>query len=105
MIEDEFARWQQGGCLGYAIALLRLRPDLQFGSLYDDEGIAQHHFAYDERFAYDSTGSHPLPYLGIDGWAAECALGEDPGWYDAPDESEVLAATLHAERNRILDPS
>lgn len=95
----EWARWQQGGCCTYAVALIELRPHLRFGTLFCDEGIPQHHFAHDDEFAYDSAGKHPLPYLGIFGQMEECRLDEEPEWYyDIFDENEIPAAKAHAQR-------
>lgn len=92
---DEWARWQQGGCLEYAVALTRARPALQFGTLYDDEDCQSHHFAY------DSAGRHPMPYRGVDG-DLRAGLGEDPAWYDEADPDDVADAQAHIERNGIL---
>lgn len=104
-IKDEWNRWQQGGCLEYAIALTRVNPLLLFGSLYKVDGnyaLATHHFAHDDSFAYDSAGRHPLPYRGIYNQADEVGLNEDPKWYDEADEIEIIAAIDHIFRNRIF---
>ena len=99
---DEWSRWQQGGCLEYAYALVRLDPELSFGAILN-EGVETHFFAHDGRFAYDSAGRHPLPYLGIAPHAAvEQELDVDPGWYDDPDPDLIIDAMQHAVRNRIL---
>jgi hypothetical protein len=80
---DEWWRWQQGQCGTYAVALMRLRPQLRFGT----HGITragggdassgwspEHHFAHDDTYAYDSAGRHPLPYHGVYGDADYCEL-------------------------------
>lgn len=98
---DEWARWQQGGCLEYAVALTRARPGLRFGTLYDEDGLEAHHFAYDDVHAYDSAGRHPMPYRGLAG-DLRPGLDEDPAWYDEAHPDDVAAASEHIERNAVL---
>ena len=101
MVTDEWERWQQGGCLAYAVALQRLSPALRFGTLNDDDSPV-HHFAYDDEYAYDSAGRHSLPYRGISG-ALEYCPNESADWYEEVDENEVRDAQAHAIRNHILE--
>jgi hypothetical protein len=105
---DDWARWQQGLCFEYAVALTRLRPDLRFGTLFDDDERDIHFFAHDDRWAYDSAGRHRLPYLGVHSPGRESrAKGawqdDEPTGYDLPDEDEVADAMAHAVRNGILE--
>jgi len=111
-VTDEWSKWQQGKCGTYAVALTRLRPDLHFGTLVehdDDYDVPVHHFAHDDKFAYDSAGKHPLPYRGIEGHYTP-VLHEQPDWYGIPEEEagpegpeeHIRAAMEHARRNRIL---
>lgn len=100
---DEWSRWQGGGCLEYAHALLEKFPHLSAGALYRDDGEFsdfQHHFAHDDTHAYDSAGRHPLPYHGVHG-DMKMLLNDDLGDYDEPDPDEVAAAHQHIERNGI----
>ena len=116
---DEFARWQQGECGTYAVAILRARPDFVFAVIgQTEDGDAAngwretHYYAFDPatQTAYDSLGAHPMPYLGIEdgendyietGDSPETfGLGEAYGEFDAADLADAVA---HFERNGILD--
>jgi len=101
VIRDEWSRWQQGGCLEYAHALLSLNPALRFGSLDDDDASGVHFFAHDDTYAYDSAGRHPLPYQGIDGTLFPM-LDDNPEDYDEPDPSLIPDAVAHILRHGIL---
>ena len=102
---DEFKRWCQGGCLDYARALLRLYPELRPGSFGTEEfGYYQedHYFAQDGTYAYDATGRHLMPYLGIDGKdGRRQELDVNLDDYDEPYEPDIADALEHIERNRI----
>jgi hypothetical protein len=114
---DEWSRWQQGQCGTYAIALMRLKPQLRFGTLGSTrtgDGDAssgwtpEHHFAHDDTYAYDSAGQHPLPYHGVHGDADYYELDGAPGDWDrlseeGSGEPDIADAQEHARRNRILD--
>jgi hypothetical protein len=67
-------QFQQGQCGTYAHTLQRARPSLKIGlagDIEDDNSFPwQHVFAHDETHAYDSLGTHPLPYKGSnDQWS------------------------------------
>lgn len=102
---DEWKRWQQGGCLEYAVALIRRYPGLRFGTLGESDGDGgwwvSHHIAHDDEWAYDSAGRHRLPYNGIDGVLDVVELNGNAEDYEYPDEDEVAAALLHIERHGI----
>ena len=114
---DEWTRWQQGQCGTYAVALMRLRPGLRFGTLGITKAGAgdpssgwtpEHHFAHDDTYAYDSACRHPLPYHGVHGDADYYELDGEPGDWDqlgeeGSREPDIAAAQEHARRNRILD--
>lgn len=103
-VVDEWSRWQQGGCLAYAVALIELRPNLRLGTLAMTDGeycIPAHHFAYDDTYAYDSAGRHALPYRGVTFTADVVMLDEDVNEYDEVDPVEVLAAKNHCQRHNI----
>ena len=100
---DEWQRWQGGGCLEYAHALMQKFPHLRGGSLYPDDGEFwdyQHHFAHDDEYAYDSAGRHPLPYRGVRN-NMNMLLDDDLDSYEDPDPDELAAAHQHIERNGI----
>lgn len=99
---DEWARWQQGGCLEYAVALTHVRPDLRFATLYDDDWTEAHHFAFDDQYAYDSAGRNPMPYRGLTG-DLHPNLDEQFEWYEELHPEELDAALDHIRRNGILD--
>lgn len=112
-IIDEWSTWQQGRCGSYAVALIQAHPRLRFGTLgesTDDGWFAGHHFAHDDRFAYDSAGRHPLPYHGIEGSFDLQFLNEDASWYGLPEgeagaegvEAVLAAARAHASRHHIV---
>ena len=120
-VTDDWSRWQQVKCGGYAAALLRMYPHLRLGGvdwcndrdddtgeLYDNPG---HFVAHDDRFAYDSAGIHPLPYGGVDGdgrWLPdigdphEHGLCECYGECGDYDDYERMAVISHATRHGIL---
>ena len=94
--------FQHGGCIEYAHALKQRFPHLQLGTLTtpDDEDDWQHVFMHDGRNAYDSAGTHPMPYHGVGGqW--EPHDDADFDWYDEPEPSLLAAAHKHIERNGI----
>jgi len=101
VITDEWRRWQQGGCLEYALALISLSPGLRFGSLTDSDGAVVHHFAYDDDYAYDSAGRHVHPYRGVDGTLTPL-LADFPSDYDEPDPDLIPDAVAHIIRHGIL---
>ena len=108
---DEWSLWNQGQCGIYALALIAWRPTLRFGSVCDQNG-PYHHFAHDDDYAWDSSGRHTLPYLGLspephdfmelDGNPLEHGLPEDMASANGP-ESDLADATDHIRRNHILD--
>jgi hypothetical protein len=116
---DEWERWNRGGCGTYAVALMRLRPGLRFGTIGRTDlggGDASggwwpvHHFAHDDTWAYDAAGRHALPYLGVAPGNDYAELDGDPddwddGWGLAGGTAaaDIAAAQAHARRNRILD--
>lgn len=109
---DGWRRWQQGSCGTYAVALLRLRPDLTFGgTAFDVDGGPGHFVAFDDRFAYDSAGRHPLPYRGVHGDGRWLGAIGDPADFGLPDEeagpdgpeAELAAARDHIVAHGILD--
>lgn len=114
---DQWWRWQAGQCGTYAVALMRLRPQLRFGTLgitragggdASSGWTPEHHFAHDDAYAYDSAGRHPLPYHGVYRDYDYCELDGDPGdWArlseEGTGEPDIAAAQEHARRNRILD--
>ena len=107
-ITDDWARWQQGGCGVYAVALTHAVPGLRFATLYDADNVETHHVAHDDTHAYDSAGAHPLPYLGLSPEpGATIELDEDPSDYGLtpdgmPDFWPALTdAIAHAIRHRI----
>lgn len=59
-------RWQTGDCAIYATALIERYPHLRLGAVVHDWArwgrSWLHFFAHDDTTAYDSRGSHPLPY-------------------------------------------
>lgn len=102
--------WQQGGCVSYAHALLRIKPDLRFGVMgytttdkYGTHDEDVHYYAHDDRYAYDSAGRHPLPYKGIRDQKDWTRTDQDPDDYDQPDEDEIADAMEHAKTHRILE--
>ena len=104
---DEWERWQNGSCGEYAVALIRLRPELKFGAVgtWAAQFEASHFFAHSNTWAYDSAGMHRLPYFGLDPeYSGETMLvSQDPRAWDLPlTEEEVLSAIGHAQRNGIL---
>lgn len=103
---EEWEMWQQGQCVTYAHALIRLHPPLQLGVLgkIEDEGWREsHQFAHDDQYAYDSAGRHPLPYLGVHEDNDYAVLGQGLDWYDGPDERLIERAQAHALRNGIIE--
>ena len=108
---DGWKKWQQGGCLEYAVGLTRLNPKLRFGTLVNHEDgptgetydIPTHHFAHDDSHAYDSSGKHPLPYHGVTGHADAAYLDDDPDDYDQAHEDDVHEAMEHAKAHGILE--
>ncbi len=117
---DEFARWQQGECGTYAVALLRAHPEFRFavngetelGDGDPSDGWSERHFfAYDPTtgIAYDSLGAHSMPYMGIeDGENDYIETEADPEDFGLDEsygefQAEDLAAALdHATRHGIL---
>lgn len=99
---DEWKEWQRGGCIEYAHALRQKFPHLNAGiiSTPGDEDDWQHIFVHDDTHAYDSAGSHPLPYTGVHN-DLEQHLGHNLDWYDEPDPYLVDQAHKHIERNKI----
>lgn len=120
-VTEDWDRWQQGNCGGYAVALIQAYPHLRLGGvdfwddtdeetgeLFDNPG---HYVAHDDRFAYDSAGRHPLPYNGTrnDGrWLPDIGTPADHG-LDAKhgecgdyDDAERTAVIAHATRHGIL---
>jgi hypothetical protein len=105
---DEWHRWQQGECFEYAVALTRLRPELMFGTLFDDDERDIHFCAHDATHAYDSAGKHPLPYIGLAApgrtyLASGAWQDNEISAYDVPNETVVADAMKHAVRHGILD--
>ena len=112
-VTDEWDRWQQGLCGTYAVALLRAHPQLRLGVLGQSEpggGWRLTHFvAHDATHAYDSAGTHPLPYRGVHDDCDVLLLEQDPDWYGLPEEEagpdgselDLAAATDHAHRHQI----
>lgn len=107
----DWRRWQQGMCGTYAYALIQTDPTLRFGALGESESDGgwrlSHHFAHDDRYAYDSAGRHPLPYHGINGHLDLCHLDQHIDDYapldeEGTDEAEVTDARTHAETHQIL---
>ena len=101
---DEWARWQQGECGTYALALLAVYPQLRAGVLCDNKHAEVHFFAHDDRFAYDSAGVHSLPYRGVHGNIPAMRLEQDFDWYGLEDdmlEQDLAAASAHIERHKI----
>lgn len=112
IITDEWARWQQGHCGTYAVALMRAFPHLRLAAIgyLDYDGWRLAHFAaHDDHYAYDSAGRHPLPYRLIDGSADVCELDQVAGDYGIPEEEagpegaevHLQDAWAHAQRNGI----
>jgi len=104
--------YQTGLCGTYAVALMRLRPDLRMGvagdAKDDDESVVpDHYFAHDDHYAYDSTGRHLLPYSGR--WRYSQLDAADPWVLDAEHESHeqaeeaIAGAQEHAMRHRVLE--
>ncbi len=94
--------FQHGACIEYAHALKQRFPHLQLGTLTipDDEDDWQHVFMHDGENAYDSAGTHPMPYHGPAGqW--EPHYDADFDWYDEPDPDLLDAAHKHIERHGI----
>jgi hypothetical protein len=103
-------RWQQGECGTYACAVMRAKPGTKLGVAgYANEGgpehgwEPQHFFAHDETHAYDSLGTHPLPYRGIHNQMDYWELGHEPETFGLPEdeqgsdvESAIQAAQRHA---------
>jgi hypothetical protein len=104
-VTDEWARWQQGFCDVYALALMDSYPSLRFGVLFDSDGVERHFFAHDDQWAYDSAGRHPLPYRGVhDDDPMEQELDQTPddfGAGESADPSETMAAHAHIRRHHI----
>ena len=103
-VVDEWSRWQQGECEVYAIALIRAFPDLRFATLTNEDRQA-HYVAHDDTHAYDSAGSHPLPYRGVHDDLPIAHLDDDPEDYfgdigDYSDE-ELADAAAHFTRHGI----
>lgn len=102
---EEWRDWQQGQCGTYAVALITLNPALRFGGVdFSGEGWPGHFVAFDEHYAYDSAGRHPLPYCGVHGDGAWLGYSGSPEDYGLPeDESgDPRKAVAHAIRNGIL---
>jgi hypothetical protein len=110
---DEWARWHQGQCGTYAMALIGLDPTLRLGLIGEMDGEFfswQHAVAHDDHYAYDAGGRHPLPYHGAWGDFDTVELDADPDSQDfAYEESgpegpdvNLAAARDHAVRNGIL---
>jgi hypothetical protein len=107
-ITDEWARWQQGDCAIYAVALQQTHPGLRFGTLTNADGMLAHHFAHDDTHAYDSAGKHPLPYHGIKGDLPGMYLDEQASDYGADEEGDpedYEAAADHIRRHGIGAPA
>lgn len=58
-------RWQTGDCAVYAHALIETRPALRLGAVRGRGDSYLHFFAHDDMHAYDSRGSHELPYTEV----------------------------------------
>lgn len=122
--ETPDARWQQGDCLDYAVALRKLDPSLRFGTAgYTELGGGDasegwrpaHHFAHDDTHYYDSLGKHPLSFLSEPSTDHHKGLrsaydhieldGDENDWgehgQDWDDES-LTAAADHVDRHGIL---
>lgn len=102
----EWSRWQQGGCLDYARALLTLDPALRLGTLRAQDGESSpitHYFGHDATHAYDSAGRHPLPYLGVRHDADLMVTDDgDPDDHDEAVPHDVDDAIAHIVRHGIL---
>lgn len=64
------SHWQHRDCGVYAKALTDADPGLRIGAVagpHSDPaaGHALHWFAHDDTHAYDSRGSHRLPYISV----------------------------------------
>lgn len=110
---DEWSQWCQGECLTYAVALIRMRADLRFGTAGTLEGTlatieqdgwrAEHHFAHDDHWVYDAAGMHPREgYAGVNGQFDYVEWDGDAGDWERPDEDLIGAAQDHARRNGIF---
>lgn len=83
------------------------------GHLDDEDGSFEigHAFAHDKTHAYDSSGKHPLPYLGIHHQFTHHELNQNPADYEFPEEESgpegsapnIRDAMAHASRNGILE--
>lgn len=110
-VTEDWKRWQQGNCGGYAAAMIQSYPGLRLGGLdFWGEGWAQHFVAHDDTHAYDSAGIHLLPYRGVDGGATwmpdigdldEHGLTETYGECGDYTDEERAAVLAHATRNRL----
>lgn len=116
VIED-WQRWQQGDCGGYAAAMIQAYPHLRLGGIDFDNDPGydnpSHYVAHDDDFAYDSAGRHSLPYNGLDSemggrWLSDMGEPDDFGLSERHgecgdyDDNERAAVIAHAERHGIL---
>lgn len=65
--EAGISEWDRGLCDTYALALIKVHPDLKFGvagNTDDDGWIPSHFFAHDDEYVYDITG--PRKFSEID---------------------------------------
>lgn len=85
-------RWSTGECGTYACAVMKNRPGTQLGAAGhlnpDDTFEIQHFFAHDETHAYDSSGTHPLPYYGKNNQFTHAELGHNPNHFGLPEDEQ-----------------
>lgn len=82
--------YQQGLCGTYAATLIHMNPHLRLGVAgQSTEGgwNPTHYYAHDDTYAYDSLGSHPLPYHGIDG-SLDVSIPD----YNTPEDEGLIEA-------------
>lgn len=110
---DQWRTWCQGECFTYAVALIRMRPRLHFGTagilqgtletIVEDGWRPEHHFAHDEHWVYDAGGMHPRDgYSGVNGAFDYVEFDGNSEDWDQPDELLIAEAQDHARRNGIF---